>query len=87
LVTETGTLGVRVYYCERHIISREQLMLDLLVLGNKETVLLKSPRTPGGKLSALNPSFEDLKRLAEKTIAAAAGAYGFGGFSKRSRGS
>lgn len=67
LVTETGTLGVRVYYCERHIISREQLMVDLLVLGNKETVRVKVSKNSRGEVIRIKPEFEDLKRLAEKT--------------------
>jgi uncharacterized protein (TIGR00299 family) protein len=41
LINETGTLGVRVYFCERHIINRELHEVDLFVMGNKETVRVK----------------------------------------------
>lgn len=67
LVAETGTLGVRVYYCERHIISREQFMVDLLVLGNKETVRVKVSKNSRGEIIRIKPEFDDLTRLAEKT--------------------
>jgi uncharacterized protein (TIGR00299 family) protein len=67
LIAETGTLGVRVYYCERHIISRELLMVDLQVLGSKETVRVKVSKNSAGEIIRIKPEFEDLKRLAEKT--------------------
>lgn len=67
LIAETGTLGVRVYYCERHIISRELLVVDLLVLGNKETVRVKVSKNAKGEIIRIKPEFDDLKQLAEKT--------------------
>jgi uncharacterized protein (TIGR00299 family) protein len=67
LIAETGTLGVRVYYCERHIINRELLMVDLSVMGNKETVRVKVSKNAQGEIIRIKPEFEDLKRLAEKT--------------------
>jgi uncharacterized protein (TIGR00299 family) protein len=67
LIDETGTLGVRVYYCERHIINRELHTVDLLVLGNKETVRVKVAKNLKGEIIHIKPEYEDLKRLAEKT--------------------
>jgi len=67
LIDETGTLGVRVYYCERHIINRELHMVDLLILGNKETVKVKISKDQNGEIIRIKPEYEDLKRLAEKT--------------------
>jgi len=67
LIAETGTLGVRVYYCERHIISRELIIVDLLVMGNMETVRVKVSKNANGEIIRIKPEFEDLKRLAEKT--------------------
>ena len=67
LIDETGTLGVRVYYCERHIINREIYTVDLQVMGNKETVRLKVAKDAKGEVIRIKPEFEDLKRLAEKT--------------------
>jgi uncharacterized protein (TIGR00299 family) protein len=67
LIAETGTLGVRVYYCERHIINRELLMVELQVLGSKETVRVKVSKNAKGEVIRFKPEFEDLKALAEKT--------------------
>lgn len=67
LIAETGTLGVRVYYCKRHIISRELFMVDLCVMGNKETVRVKISKNTQGEIVRIKPEFEDLKKLAEKT--------------------
>ena len=67
LIDETGTLGVRVYFCERHIINRELHTVDLLVMGNKETVRVKVAKNLNGDIIHIKPEYEDLKRLAEKT--------------------
>ncbi len=67
LISETGTLGVRVYFCERHIINRELHTVDLQVMGNKETIRIKVAKNLRGEIIHIKPEFEDLKRLAEKT--------------------
>ncbi len=67
LIDETGTLGVRVYYCERHIVSREVYTVDLLLLGNLEAVKVKVAKNFNGEIIRIKPEYEDLKRLAEKT--------------------
>jgi uncharacterized protein (TIGR00299 family) protein len=67
LIEETGTLGVRVFYCERHIATREVSLIDLFIAGQKETVKIKISKNNQGKIIRLKPEFEDLKRLAAKT--------------------
>ena len=67
LIKETGTLGVRVYFCKRHIINRELLTVDLIVLGNRETVRVKVAKNPNGEIIQIKPEYSDLKQLAEKT--------------------
>jgi pyridinium-3,5-bisthiocarboxylic acid mononucleotide nickel chelatase len=67
LIDETGTLGVRVYYCERHIIARELVSVDLPIDGVKETVRVKVSKNGQGEIIRIKPEFEDLKRIAEKT--------------------
>jgi len=67
LIDETGTLGVRVYYCERHIVNRELHSVDLLLMGNREKVRLKVSKNAKGEIIRIKPEYEDLKRLAEKT--------------------
>jgi pyridinium-3,5-bisthiocarboxylic acid mononucleotide nickel chelatase len=67
LIDETGTLGVRVYYCERHIIARELYSIDLSIGEVKETIKVKVSKDSNGKIIRAKPEFEDLKRIAEKT--------------------
>jgi pyridinium-3,5-bisthiocarboxylic acid mononucleotide nickel chelatase len=67
LIEETGTLGVRVYFCKRHIINRQLLTVDLFVLGNKETVRVKVAKNLNGEIIHIKPEYDDLKQLAEKT--------------------
>jgi len=67
LVDETGTLGVRVYFCERHIVTREARSVDVLIDGNREPIKVKVSRSSQGEVIRIKPEFDDLKRLAEKT--------------------
>ncbi len=67
LIDETGTLGVRVIYCERHVVARDVSQVDLTVAGQHEKVKIKISKDNQGKIVRLKPEFEDLKRLAEKT--------------------
>ena len=67
LINETGTLGVRVYFCERHIVTRESYSIDLLIGGVKEPVKVKVSKNSNGEIIRIKPEYDDLKRLAEKT--------------------
>ncbi|HMK94195.1 MAG TPA: nickel pincer cofactor biosynthesis protein LarC [Candidatus Limnocylindrales bacterium] len=67
LVEETGTLGVRVYYCERHIVNRESCSVDVSEGGVKEFVKVKIAKDADGNIIRIKPEYDDLKRLAEKT--------------------
>jgi len=67
LIEETGTLGVRVYACERHIMSRESCVVDLVLGGITEHVKVKVVKDADGKVIRVKPEYDDLKRLAEKT--------------------
>jgi hypothetical protein len=67
LVNETGTLGVRVYLCERHIVAREVYSVDVLIGGVKEPINVKVSKNSDGEIIRIKPEFEDLNRLAEKT--------------------
>lgn len=67
LIDEMGTLGVRVYYCERYLVSRSILSVDVSIDGKKEIVRIKVSKDSKGKIVRLKPEFDDLKYLAEKT--------------------
>lgn len=67
LIAETGTLGVRVYRCQRHIINREVVIVELDVLGSKTPVKVKISRNAAGEVIRVKPEFDDVKALAEKS--------------------
>jgi len=67
LIEETGTLGVRVHRCERHIVTRAVYSINLTINGQEELMKIKCSKNNQGKIINLKPEFEDLKRLAEKT--------------------
>jgi uncharacterized protein (TIGR00299 family) protein len=67
LIAETGTLGVRVYFCERHIVNRESHSVEVLINGVKELIKVKISKDGNGDVVRIKPEFDDLKRLAEKT--------------------
>jgi uncharacterized protein (TIGR00299 family) protein len=67
VMEETGTLGVRVYPCERHIINRELISVDVLIDDAKERVKVKVARAKNGKVISVKPEYEDVKRLSDKT--------------------
>lgn len=67
IMEETGTLGVRVYPCERHIINREVTAIDVRVDNVKTRVKVKVAKNSKGKIIRIKPEYEDAKRLADKT--------------------
>lgn len=67
LIAETGTLGVRVYFCERHIVNRESHSVEVLINGVKEPIKVKISKDANGEIVHIKPEFDDLKQLAEKT--------------------
>jgi uncharacterized protein (TIGR00299 family) protein len=67
IIDETGTLGVRVCLCERHLINREIVQLELKLDEVKEKVTVKVAKDKNGKIVRIKPEFEDVKRLAKKT--------------------
>ncbi|MFA5363734.1 MAG: nickel pincer cofactor biosynthesis protein LarC [Candidatus Bathyarchaeia archaeon] len=66
LMDETGTLGVRVYPCQRHVINREVLQVELTIGGTKESVTIKVAKDHNGSVVNIKPEFEDVKRIANK---------------------
>ncbi|MBN1244096.1 nickel pincer cofactor biosynthesis protein LarC [Candidatus Bathyarchaeota archaeon] len=67
VIEETGTLGVRVYPCERHVLSRELLSVDVLIGDAKEVVTVKVAKDRKGKIVQIKPEYDEVKRLADKT--------------------
>ncbi|MEM2904596.1 MAG: nickel pincer cofactor biosynthesis protein LarC [Candidatus Bathyarchaeia archaeon] len=67
LIAETGTLGVRLYPCERHIMARQTTPLQVRVAGVEAVVNMKVSKDPEGETILLKPEYEDLKTIAERT--------------------
>ncbi|MGQ9597120.1 MAG: nickel pincer cofactor biosynthesis protein LarC, partial [Thermoproteota archaeon] len=67
LIEETGTLGVRVYPCQRHILSRESIVMDIQVDDVKEFVNVKVAKDGKGEIVQIKPEYDDVERIAQKT--------------------
>ena len=67
IIEETGTLGVRICSCERHVIKREPIQMELPIDSIKEKITVKVARDTNGEILRIKPEFEDVKRLAKKT--------------------
>jgi hypothetical protein len=67
LIEETGTLGVRIYPCQRHILNRESIPVDILIDDMKEIVNVKVAKDSRGEILHIKPEYDDIKKLADKT--------------------
>lgn len=67
IMQETGTLGVRVTTCERHILNRELQQVDIFINETKEKVNIKIVKDTKGNITHIKPEYEDLKKIAKKT--------------------
>ncbi len=67
LIKETGTLGVRTYKCERRILDREILTVEVPIENTNESINVKVAKNAQGKIVHIKPEYEDIKRVAEKT--------------------
>jgi pyridinium-3,5-bisthiocarboxylic acid mononucleotide nickel chelatase len=67
LTKETGTLGVRVYLCTRHVVRREMITVNVSIDGNNQTVKVKVAINPDGEILSIKPEFEEIKAIAKIT--------------------
>jgi uncharacterized protein (TIGR00299 family) protein len=67
IMEETGTLGVRVTFCERHIFNRELHEVDVLINGFKERVNVKVTKDSRGRIVRIKPEYENIKKIANAT--------------------
>ncbi|MFC2006777.1 nickel pincer cofactor biosynthesis protein LarC [Chloroflexota bacterium] len=67
LVDETGTLGVRIYPCERRILVRESVSVEVEIDNIKERIDVKVARDSGGMIIKIKPEYDHVKRVAERT--------------------
>jgi hypothetical protein len=66
LMEETGTLGLRIYPCQRRILARESVSVDISITGVEERVNVKVAKNRMGEILQIKPEYDDLKRLADK---------------------
>ena len=67
LIDETGTLGVRIYPCERRVLARESVPVEVQIEGVTEVVQVKVAKDRQGQIVHIKPEYDDIKRLAEQT--------------------
>jgi len=64
MIEETGSLGVRMYMCERRILAREIIPVRVRIGGIEAEVRVKVSRDSMGRILQVKPEYEDVKRLA-----------------------
>ena len=67
LFEELGTLGIRFYPCQRYVLARGPLPVEVMVSGRKERVTVKVARDESGKIVQLKPEYEEVRELAERS--------------------
>ncbi len=67
LVEETGTLGVRIYPCERRILDREPASIEVMIDDIKELINVKVAKDSRGEIIQIKPEYEGVKKLADRT--------------------
>jgi pyridinium-3,5-bisthiocarboxylic acid mononucleotide nickel chelatase len=67
IMDETGTLGVRAIFCERRVINRELVQIEVSIDEKIEKVAVKVAKDNHGKIVQIKPEFEDIKWLAHKS--------------------
>jgi len=65
LIEQTGSLGVRVYPCERRILARQMTTVEVIIDGHRELVKVKVAKDREGRIVRIKPEYDDLKNLAE----------------------
>jgi uncharacterized protein (TIGR00299 family) protein len=66
LIEETGTLGVRIYACQRRILDRESVPVEVTVEDVREVVNVKVAKSTQGQIIQIKPEYDDVKRLADR---------------------
>ena len=67
LMRETGTLGVRIYPCEKRMLVRESVSIEVEIHNVKERIDVKVAKDSGGEIVQIKPEYDHVKRVAERT--------------------
>lgn len=66
LMEETGTLGVRIKPCKRHILWRDFFDVKIKLGGIEKTIKIKVAKDGRGKIVRIKPEYEDAKKVADE---------------------
>jgi uncharacterized protein (TIGR00299 family) protein len=67
VMDETGSLGVRFYICERRVLLRETMPIEISIDGMRVNVRVKVSKNMKGAIVQIKPEYDDIKEVAEKT--------------------
>jgi uncharacterized protein (TIGR00299 family) protein len=67
LIEETGSLGVRIYPCERRLLLRESVPVEVILDETSHVVNVKVARGTDSRIIRIKAEFDDIKRLADQT--------------------
>lgn len=67
MMEETGSLGIRSYSCERLVLLREEMPIEVTIDGVKAKVRVKVSRDINGFIVQIKPEYDDIKEIADKT--------------------
>ncbi|UCG84020.1 MAG: DUF111 family protein, partial [Dehalococcoidia bacterium] len=67
LIAETGSLGLRIHTCERRMLTRESISVEVTLGDVSKHVSVKIARSTAGQIVRIKPEYEDIKSLAEQT--------------------
>ena len=66
LMEETGTLGVRITPCKRHILPREIIDVKIKFDELEKSVRIKVAKNENGRIVRIKPEYEDAKKIANE---------------------
>jgi len=67
VMEETGSLGVRFHICERRILLRKIIPIEIVMDGMKINVSVKVSKDMKGSIVQIKPEYEDVREIAERT--------------------
>jgi uncharacterized protein (TIGR00299 family) protein len=67
LIEETGSLGVRTYACNRRLLLRESIPVEVMVDNKSAIVNVKVAKDTNCQIIRIKPEYDDVKRLSELT--------------------
>jgi len=68
LIGETGSLGERIHTCERRILIRESVPVEITVGDVSKYISVKIARNAAGRIVRIKPEYEDIRSLARQTM-------------------